>query len=109
MGCCLSCLNNNKKWMYAIIIGVILLLVLVLIILVIVWIKPKKTGFKRKEQFDLKESYDQKSINNFVDKWISNIKNKQNEKFAQSRIMNDFYDNNSIVGASKLLDGKIRY
>lgn len=109
MGSCLSCFNDNKKLMWCLIIGVVLLIVLVLIILVVYYYKPKKIGFKRKEQFKLKESYNPEDINKFVDNWISSVRKKQNEKFAQSRIMNDFYDNNSVVEASHVLDGKIRY
>ena len=109
MGCCFSKMDNNKKLMWGLIIGVVLLLILVMIILVIYYYKPKKIGFKRKEHFNFRENYSTETINKFVDNWISNVRNKQNEKFAQSRLMNDFYDNNSVVEASHLLDGKIRY
>jgi hypothetical protein len=109
MGCYLSIINNNKILLWTLIISAVLLIILVLIILVIYYYKPKKMGFKRKESFNFGEKYNSNDINKFVDDWINNVKKKQSEKFAQNRIMNDFYDNNSIINASHLLDGKINY
>ena len=112
MGNCITKLkelDGTKKWIIIAIIVFVGLLILVSIILVIVYcVKHKKTGFKRKEKFKLHENYETKDINDFVDNWIKSVKGKKSG-FAPTRIMNDFYDKNSVVEASHLIDGKIRY